>query len=204
MFGEPRAVFRGALVGLRRYIVTPETSKHRFFVFLDSFVIAEGSLIIEAFEDAFFLGVLSSRVHVTWALAAGGRLGVGNDPRYNKTRCFDPFPFPECTDEQGNGSADQRSVLTTIARRGRLCTPSSKSPTCITSSRNCVRGTLSVKERVVHEQGVVSVLKQLHDEHSTRRFLTLTAGLTISLTRRSCSDSVGLNHERKAEEERAA
>ena len=26
--------------------------------------------------------------------AASGRLGVGNDPCYNKTRCFDTFPFP--------------------------------------------------------------------------------------------------------------
>ncbi len=29
-----------------------------------------------------------------WALAAGGRLGVGNDPVYNKSRCFETFPFP--------------------------------------------------------------------------------------------------------------
>ena len=56
-------------------------------------------LINIALEDAFFQGILSSLIHVTWSLAAGGRLGVGNDPRYNKTRCFDPFPFPTCTDE---------------------------------------------------------------------------------------------------------
>lgn len=47
-------------------------------------------------DDAFHLGVLSSRIHVTYALAAGGWLGVGNDPVYSKTRCFDPFPFPLC------------------------------------------------------------------------------------------------------------
>ena len=57
-------------------------------------------LINIALQDAFFHGVLSSRVHVTWALAAGGRLGVGNDPRYTKTRCFDTFPFPTCTENQ--------------------------------------------------------------------------------------------------------
>lgn len=27
-------------------------------------------------------------------------LGVGNDPVYSKTLCFDPFPFPDCTDTQ--------------------------------------------------------------------------------------------------------
>src|SRR3546814_16316766 len=41
------------------------------------------------------LGILSSQIHVAWALAAGGRLGVGNDPFYVKTTCFDPFPFPD-------------------------------------------------------------------------------------------------------------
>src|SRR3546814_11639905 len=41
------------------------------------------------------LGILSSQIHVAWALAAGGRLGVGNDPVYVKTTCFDPFPFPD-------------------------------------------------------------------------------------------------------------
>lgn len=45
------------------------------------------------------MGVLSSRAHVTWALAAGGRIGVGNDPVYNKSRCFEPFPFPDAKSE---------------------------------------------------------------------------------------------------------
>src|SRR3546814_2580310 len=45
--------------------------------------------------DPYVLGILSSQIHVAWALAAGGRLGVGNDPVYVKTTCFDPFPFPD-------------------------------------------------------------------------------------------------------------
>jgi hypothetical protein len=35
---------------------------------------------------------MSSRLHVVWALRAGGTLE--DRPRYNKTACFDPFPFP--------------------------------------------------------------------------------------------------------------
>lgn len=50
--------------------------------------------------DAAALGVLSSRVHIVWAEAVGGWLGVGNDPRYNKSRCFTTFPFPAATDAQ--------------------------------------------------------------------------------------------------------
>lgn len=57
-------------------------------------------LIAIAADDGFHLGVLSSRIHVTWALRAGGWLGVGNDPRYSKSRCFDPFPFPDANNIQ--------------------------------------------------------------------------------------------------------
>ena len=35
-----------------------------------------------------------------WSNAAGGRQGVGNDPVYNHSRCFDPFPFPDPTEAQ--------------------------------------------------------------------------------------------------------
>lgn len=41
--------------------------------------------------------MLSSRFHTIWATDAGGWLGFGNDPRYSKTRTFDPFPFPDAT-----------------------------------------------------------------------------------------------------------
>lgn len=51
-------------------------------------------------RDAFSLGVLSSHIHTTYALAAGGWLGYGNDPVYVKTRCFDTFPFPDATPAQ--------------------------------------------------------------------------------------------------------
>ena len=51
-------------------------------------------IIAISLEDAFHLGILSSRIHCNWALRAGGWLGVGNDPRYSKSKVFDPFPFP--------------------------------------------------------------------------------------------------------------
>ncbi|MCB1688342.1 MAG: hypothetical protein KDI33_07645, partial [Halioglobus sp.] len=43
---------------------------------------------------------LANNSHSTWALAAGGLLGVGNDPRNYKSRYFEPFPFPAATEEQ--------------------------------------------------------------------------------------------------------
>ena len=41
----------------------------------------------------FTLGVLSSSIHIVWALAAGGRLE--DRPVYAKSTCFEPFPFPD-------------------------------------------------------------------------------------------------------------
>jgi hypothetical protein len=93
-FGEPRREFREASRGLKRYIATPQTAKHRFFVFLDVDIAPDDMLLCVASDDAFVLGVVSSSIHVAWADATGGRMGVGNDSRYMKSACFDAFPFP--------------------------------------------------------------------------------------------------------------
>ena len=63
-------------------------------------ILPDNNFVNIALDDAYFLGVLSSRIHVTWALAAGSWLGVGNDPVYVKTACFEKFPFPAATDAQ--------------------------------------------------------------------------------------------------------
>ncbi|MDD5384495.1 MAG: hypothetical protein PHG89_06415 [Gallionella sp.] len=91
--GEARPGLRGKLAGLQRYIATPETAKHRFFVSFPASVAPEHSLIvIPSGSDALF-GILSSRLHTVWALAKGGTLE--DRPRYNSTLTFETFPFPE-------------------------------------------------------------------------------------------------------------
>lgn len=94
LFAEPRSAFRAASAGLRRYIATVETSRHRWFTFVDAAMLPEQTLVAIASDDATVLGVLGSRVHCAWAAHAGSRLGAGNDLRYTIARCFDPFPFP--------------------------------------------------------------------------------------------------------------
>ena len=94
-FGRPRPELRAKLAGMSRYLITPETAKHRFFVWMTSMEAPEHSLIVIPRSDDTTLGILSSRIHVLWSLAAGGRMGYGNDPRYNSTLCFETFPFPE-------------------------------------------------------------------------------------------------------------
>ena len=88
------------MAGLLRYIATVETAKHRVFQFLDAAILPDNMLVCLASDDSFHLGVLSSRQNMVWSLRAGGWLGVGNDPRYSKSRVFDPFPFPIPTPDQ--------------------------------------------------------------------------------------------------------
>lgn len=93
--GRPRPELRKSLAAISRYIATVETAKHRIFVWLPVTVAPEHNLIVIPHEDDAAFGLLSSRFHCLWAIHAGGRLGYGNDPRYNSTRCFEPYPFPQ-------------------------------------------------------------------------------------------------------------
>ncbi|UVF20827.1 class I SAM-dependent DNA methyltransferase [Microvirga terrae] len=92
-FGESRRELRPALDGLPRYIATVETAKHRIFQFLDASILPDNMLVAIASSDPLHLGFLSSKLHMSWALGQGGTLE--DRPRYNKSSCFDPFPFPD-------------------------------------------------------------------------------------------------------------
>ncbi len=165
LFGKTRNDFRPAIAGLTRYIATTETSRHRFFVFLDALTLADNKLLTIALEGAFYLGVLSSHIHVAFATAAGGWLGVGNDSVYVKSRCFETFPFPDCADAL---RADISSLAENLdAHRRRQQYRFAK--LTITDMYNVLaklrsKEPLNEKERTIHEQGLVSVLKQIHDD----------------------------------------
>ena len=94
LLGSPRPPMRTALRGLSRFAATPLVSKHRLFRWLDSAVLPDARLIVFARDDDYFFGVLQSRAHELWALGLGARHGVGNDPTYNTTTCFQTFPLP--------------------------------------------------------------------------------------------------------------
>jgi len=165
LFGENQPAMRVSLAGLNRYIATPVTAKHRVFQFLDSTILPDQALICIALDDACALGVLSSRVHVVWALAAGGRLGVGNDPRYNKTRCFEPFPFPVATPDQQARIRTLAEALDAHRKRQQAAHPA----LTLTGMYNVLAKlrsgeALAARDKLIHEQGLVAVLRQLHDE----------------------------------------
>jgi hypothetical protein len=261
IFGEPNKQLRKMLEGLPRYIGITETSKFRIFQFLDAGITPDNKIVVIALNDAFHLGVLSSRVHVVYALAAGSWLGVGNDPVYAKSRCFDPFPFPLCGEAEqerirklaeeldahrkrvqaqhgltltglynvleklraaeasravpphpnplppGEGTASTRSRKSKApdsdpARRTILPLPAGEGQgegEC--SNQPAVAFPLTAREKLIHDHGLVSVLKQLHDDLD--RAVADAYGWPWPLSDQEILERlVALNAERAAEEQR--
>ena len=163
-FGRSNKQLRQSLKGLARYVATVETAKHRVFVFLDSDILPDNMLIAVALNDAYFLGVLSSHSHVVWSLTAGGDLG-GNTPRYNKTRCFDPFPFPDPTPEQKQEIRELGEKLDAHRKRVQAQHPD----VTITGMYNLLEKLrqgepFTDSDRTYNDKALVSTLKQIHDD----------------------------------------
>jgi type II restriction/modification system DNA methylase subunit YeeA len=91
---EARQGMHRALKGLSRFIVTPRVAKHRTFSWLEAPTLPDRRLFVFARDDDAFFGILQSRLHEIWSLATASWHGVGNDPTYNATVCFETFPFP--------------------------------------------------------------------------------------------------------------
>lgn len=171
-FGEPRKVLRTQVKDLTRYIATVETTKHRVFQFLSDKVMPDNKLVVIALSDADQLGVLSSKIHTAWALSAGSWLGVGNDPVYVKTRCFETFPFP--TEDTGLTPALSERIRTLAEQLDahRKQRQAAHPDLTLTGMYNVLEKlhsgeALSAKDKTINEQGLVSVLRTLHDELDT-------------------------------------
>jgi len=189
IFGEPRKEWRKMELSLPRYIATVETAKHRTFQFLDKAILPDNKIIAIALKGAGAFAQLSSRVHVLWAMRSGSWLGVGNDSVYVKTRCFETFPFPELAspirdaekldsglrrnDERGgNDDVELARKLEQLGEQldaHRKRQQAAHSELTLTGMYNVLeklksREALNAKEKIIHTQGLVSVLKSLHDE----------------------------------------
>lgn len=165
-FGKPRTELRKALDGLPRYIVTVETSKHRTFQFLDAAILPDNKIVAIAHDDAYVLGVLSSRFHLDWATAQGSTLE--DRPVYVKTRCFETFPFPTATPAQQQAIREKAEALD-AHRKQRLALDPDLTLTGLYNVLEKLRAreTLSDDERGVNTRGLVQTLKDLHDELDT-------------------------------------
>jgi hypothetical protein len=201
-FGEPQPALRESINDLERFIATPVTAKHRFFLFLPTSILPDQGLIATASSNGYHLGVLSSAIHVWWALAAGGRLGVGNDPRYNNSRCFEPFPFP---DPQKH-LREQIGLVAEALDQHRKDAIARDERVTMTGMYNVVEklrsgDKLTDKERTVHEIAACGVLRDLHDELD--QLVARAYGWPWPMEREEVLERlVGLHDERVKEEKR--
>ncbi|MFO0048924.1 MAG: hypothetical protein ACK54E_10605, partial [Pseudanabaena sp.] len=93
------------------------------------------------------------------------RLGIGNDPRYNKLVCFDPFPFPDATLEQKEKIRQLRERLDRHRKQVQAQYPE----ITITGMYNLLEKLrkgedFTDKDREYNNKALVSTLKQIHDE----------------------------------------
>lgn len=162
-FGEPNPKLRQMLTGLHRYIATVETAKHHFFTFLNSEVTPDHKLVCIASGDAFHLGVLSSRLHKAWALAAGAALE--DKPVYAKKSCFDPFPFPAASAFLRERIGDLAERLDAY-RKDAVARSAAITMTGIYNvlDKLCTGAMLTPQERKIYELGAIGVIRDIHEE----------------------------------------
>jgi hypothetical protein len=166
LFGRSNAALRQAWVGIDRIILTPETAKHRVFAYQMLPFCPDHKLYAICSDDAFVLGTLSSQVHAIWSLRAGGTLE--DRPTWTNTTCFLPFPFPVPA-EPLKSRIRQLAEELDAHRKARQAQHPNLTMTGMYNVLEQLRRDepLSPKDRQVHEQGLVSVLRQLHDELDT-------------------------------------
>ena len=164
LFGENAPMFRASSKDLPRYIATCRTAKHRLFTFLPGKTIPDAKIVAIALDDPLYLSILSSSIHCLWALKTGAFLE--DRPNYNHADCFNKFPFPALEE----GALKQRirelgERLDAHRKRQQALHPD----LTLTGMYNVLEKlrageALTAKERVTHDQGLVSVLKQIHDD----------------------------------------
>lgn len=200
-FAESRPALRAALADLDVAIFTPNTARRRVFTMLPASTCGEMVYVIPS-SDYALLGALSSRAHLVWAYAVGSRLGVGNDSRYTTKAVFDPFPFPA---QQVPATSAVRGLAEQIdAHRKRQ--QGLHPRLALTDVYNVLEKLrsgeeLTKKDKTVYEQGLVGVLRQLHDELDAAVFDAY--GWPHDLDDEQILERlVALNHERAEEEKR--
>jgi hypothetical protein len=113
-FAEPLVDMRDAVHGLSRYIAGIAQGKRILFSWVEPWTCPSNLTTIFAFEDDYFMGVLTSRVHTAWAEAQGSTLE--DRIRYTPKTSFGTFPWPTGSRQE---IADVAKRL--YARRSEIC-----------------------------------------------------------------------------------
>ncbi len=186
VYGEARNTFRPALLGISTIAITCLTATHRVFVLAPVDTIADSTTVVFALEDIALLTTMHSRIHSLWAIQNGARLGVGNDLRYTKSECFDPFPFPDLsTNPTLKSRLSDLGERLDAFRKERLAAHGFLTMTGLYNVLERVReldwkagpgrhsenatdiAPLSDKECDIYDAGHIAILKDIHDEIDT-------------------------------------
>lgn len=83
-------------------IIVPQTgSERRIYLpvgFLNSDTIVSNAARVVYNAKPYLMGLLSSKIHITWVRAVAGRLKM--DMQYSNTLCYNNFPFPTISEKQ--------------------------------------------------------------------------------------------------------
>jgi hypothetical protein len=170
---------------------------------LDGRILADNRLLIFAVSDALLLGVLSSKFHVLWTLASGGTLE--DRPVYTKSRCFDPFPFPDANNIQKQKIRVIAEELDAHRKRVLAEHPHLTLTGVYNVLEKLRAGTkpdeLDEHDRKIFDDGLVLILKEMHDKLDVA--VAEAYGWPADLTDDEIlARLVALNKERAAEEKR--
>ena len=176
---------RKALRGLSRYIATVETSKHRFFQFLDASIRPDNMLVnigigrcrILGFSRPASMSIGRSRREAVWVWET--------TPATTRRRCFDPFPFP-APDNALRARVRDLGERLDAHRKSVLDSHGHLTMTGLYNVLEKVRAgeTLTDADTDVYDAGLVAVLA-ISTTTSTPPLPRLTAGRRICRTNRS-------------------
>jgi len=108
---------------------------------------------------------LSSRLHTIWFLGSAGKLGVyERDAVYVKSRCFDPFPFPDANELEKEAIRKPAEALDAL-RKQVLADHPGLTLTKLYNVREAILAgrALTRKEEIVRDRGLVLILNEYHD-----------------------------------------
>ena len=166
-FAKTREDMRPALQHVTQFIGTCRTAKHRLFCFLEPETMPDAKVVAIALEGFDNLTILTSNIHCIWSEYTGVRMGMGNDLNYNHADCFNKFPFPNLDDKP-----ELKTRLSTLGEQldsHRKARQTEHPDLTLTGMYNVLEKLraeepLNDKEKVIHDQGLVTLLKQIHDD----------------------------------------
>ena len=150
-FLRPRGELQRALAGLDRCLVIARDPKHFCFSYQPTNRVFTEKLFALPLVNGTAFAVLSSRIHILWALFQGRTTGGAGTPSYSSSECFETFPFPQ---------PDPRSTIASLEGLGNsLC--ESRAEYMQRTEQGLTQTYNKLKDADCHDKAIVA-LRALH------------------------------------------